>query len=86
MNVKRVLVGALDTDDIGVLGEMVHNLNLAQDVVVVLLANEFLLGDGFAGVRDAGGLVGAEMGGAELALAKLFTDGVEVLEDLGLLL
>ncbi|TQE10046.1 hypothetical protein C1H46_004336 [Malus baccata] len=73
-----VLVGALDLDDAGVLGEVVHDLNLPPDVVVVLLAEELALGDGLAGVVGAGGLVGAEVGGAELSLAQFLAHQVMV--------
>lgn len=44
-----VLEGVADADDVWVLGEVVHDLNLAPDVVVVLGAEELALWDGLAG-------------------------------------
>jgi len=67
----RVLIGAVDADDIGVVGEVVHDLDLAVDVLVVLLAKEIALGDGLARVLGAVGLVHALVGGAELPLPQL---------------
>lgn len=55
-----------------------HDLDLPPDVVVVLAAEELALGDGLAGVLGAGGLVGGEVGGAELALAELLAEVVVV--------
>ena len=40
-----VLVGAVDANDVGVLGEVVHYLNLPPYVVVVLLAEQLPLRD-----------------------------------------
>jgi len=40
-----VLVGAVDPDDVGVFGEVVHYLNLPPNVIVVLLAEKLPLGD-----------------------------------------
>lgn len=73
-----VLVGAFYAHHVGVLGEVVHDLDLPPDVVVVLAAEELALGDGLAGVLGAGGLVGGEVGGAELALAELLAEVVVV--------
>jgi len=54
-----------------VLGEVVHDLDLAVDVLVVLPAQELALGDGLARVLGAVGLAHALVGGAELPLAQL---------------
>ena len=43
-----VLVGGFDLDDMGVFGEVMHDLNLSQNVVVVFFAHQFPLWNGFA--------------------------------------
>lgn len=78
VNKHRVLVGAFDLNDAGVLGQVVHDLNLPPNVVVILGGEELTLGDGLAGVLVAGGLVGAEVRGAELALPELLAHQVMV--------
>ena len=80
VHVELVLVGALDGDHAGVAGEVVHDLDLAPHVVHVLGREQLALGDGLAGVGRARGEVGGEVGGAELALAELAAQGVEVAE------
>ena len=64
-----VLVGPLDPNHVGVLREVVHDLNLAPHILVILAAHELALGDRFAGVVGGGGFLRAEIGRAELALA-----------------
>ena len=76
VNVLRVLVGALDGDDVPVAREVVHDLDLAADVLDVLLGDELPLGYGLAGVVHPGGEVGAEVGGAELPLPELAPERV----------
>ena len=68
---ERVLVGAADADDVGVLGEVVHDLDLAVHVLVVLPAQQLALGDGLARVLGAVGLAHALVRGAELPLPTL---------------
>jgi hypothetical protein len=80
VDVELVLVGALDGDDVGVAGEVVHDLDLAAHVVDVLPGDELALGDGLAGVVDPRGELGAEEGGAELPLPELPAERVEVAE------
>jgi len=80
VDVELVLVGALDGDDVGVAGEVVHDLDLAAHVVHVLPGDELALGDGLAGVVDPRGELGAEEGGAELPLPELPAERVEVAE------
>lgn len=57
-----------------------HDLNLPPYVLIVLPAEELPLGDRFAGVKILGALVGAEVGGAELALAELLAEGIVISE------
>lgn len=61
-----------------------HDLDFTPDILVVLAAEELAFGDGFAGVIEASGFLGGEIGGAELALAELLADGVMVAESWGL--
>ena len=75
---ERVLVGAADADDVGVLGEVVHDLDLAVHVLVVLPAQQLALGDGLARVLGAVGLAHALVCGAELPLPELLADAVVV--------
>jgi hypothetical protein len=75
---ERVLVGAADADDVGVLGEMVHDLDLAPHVLVVLAAQQLALGDGLARVLGAVRLAHALVRGAELPLPQLLPDAVVV--------
>jgi len=75
---ERVLVGAADADDVGVLGEVVHDLDLAVHVLVVLPAQQLALGDGLARVLGAVGLAHALVRGAELSLPELLADAVVV--------
>uniref|UniRef100_A0A5K0Z1X1 Uncharacterized protein n=1 Tax=Nymphaea colorata TaxID=210225 RepID=A0A5K0Z1X1_9MAGN len=65
---QRVLVGAHDGDDVGVVPEVAHYLHLPPDVLVILRADELPLGNGLAGELLASDLVDAEVGGAELSL------------------
>ncbi|KAM1059948.1 hypothetical protein ACFX13_025200 [Malus domestica] len=85
MDSGGVLVGAADSDYLRVLGEVVHDLNPSPDILEVLPAEELALGDGLAGLGVSGGDFGAEVGGAELALAKDSPQRVEVGEVLGLI-
>jgi hypothetical protein len=71
-----VLVGAPELDDVAVAGEVVHDVDLAADVVGVVPAHELARGDGLAGVAAARGLVGGEVGDPELAPAQLAAEGV----------
>jgi len=80
VDVDLVLVRALDSDDVLVAREVVHDLDLAAHVVDVLLGDELALGDGLAGVVDPRGELGAEVGGAELPLPELPAERVEVAE------
>jgi hypothetical protein len=75
---EGVLVGAADADDVGVLGEVVHDLDLAPHVLVVVPAQKLALGDGLARVLGAVGLAHALVRGAELPLPQLLTDAVVV--------
>lgn len=76
MHEKVVLISPFDADNVGVLREVVHDLDLAPHILVVLPAEELALGDRFACVLGAGGLLDAEIGGAKLPLAKLLPDPV----------
>lgn len=78
VHAEGVLVGALDGDDVLVAREVVQDLDLPPHVLHVLLRDELPLGDGLAGVLGAGGELGAEVGGAELALPELAPKGIEV--------
>lgn len=60
-----------------------HYLDFSPHIVVVLLADELALGDGFAGVVLGGLLVGTEVSRTKLALAQLLAYGVMVLDVLG---
>ncbi|BAS95569.1 Os05g0585601, partial [Oryza sativa Japonica Group] len=71
-----VLVGAAQLDDVAVAGEVVHDVDLAADVVEVVGAGELAGGDGLAGVASAGGLVGGEVGHPELPPPQLPPEGV----------
>ncbi|BAT16064.1 Os12g0169950 [Oryza sativa Japonica Group] len=75
---QRVLVGAPDADDVWVLGEVVHDLDLAPHVLVVLPAQQLPLGDGLARVLAAVGLPHAQVRGPELPLPQLLPDAVVV--------
>uniref|UniRef100_J3LFY1 Uncharacterized protein n=1 Tax=Oryza brachyantha TaxID=4533 RepID=J3LFY1_ORYBR len=83
VDVLLVLVGALDGDDVPVAREVVHDLDLAADVLDVLLGDELALGYGLAGVVHPGGEVGAEVGGAELPLPELAPERVVLAEARG---
>jgi len=78
-----VLVGSDDGHDVGVAGQVVHDLDLAAHVLNVLLVDELPLGDGLAGEVLPRGLLDALVGGAELPLPELLAQGVQVLEPLG---
>ncbi|BAT12872.1 Os11g0171601, partial [Oryza sativa Japonica Group] len=75
---QRVLVGAADADDVGVLGEVVHDLDLAPHVLVVLPAQQLPLGDGLARELAAARLVHAQVRRPELPLPELLPDAVVV--------
>lgn len=60
-----------------------HYLNLSPHILVILLANQLLLWDGFAGVINAARFLSAEEGDPELPLPKFLADGVETLERRG---
>jgi hypothetical protein len=72
-----VLVRALELHDVGLAGEVVHDLHLAAHVLHVLLGGQLPLGDGLACEALPGGLVRAEAGDAELAAPELLADGVD---------
>nr|CAB3451612.1 unnamed protein product [Digitaria exilis] len=78
VDVERVLVGALDGDDAGVAGEVVHDLDLAPHVVHVLRGQQLALGDGLAGQRRARADLRAQVRGPELPLPQLATQRVEL--------
>jgi len=71
MNGIVVLIGVLQRDDIGMLRQVAHDLNLPPDILDVDGGPELLLGNGLAGKFLAGLLVRAEVGDAELAPAQL---------------
>lgn len=64
-----VLVGAFELDNVSVSSEVVHDLDLATNVLDVVAVDELAGGDGLAGELLAGLLVGDEVGNAELAAA-----------------
>lgn len=69
VDVVGVLVGGVEADEVGVVGEGGHDLDLAADVLDVYGGSELALGDGLAGEGLSGLAVGAEVGDAELAAA-----------------
>jgi hypothetical protein len=71
VDVVLVLVGAPEADDVGLAGEVVHDLHLAPDVVHVLPARQLPLRDGLARQLLPGGLVRAQVRDAELAAPQL---------------
>lgn len=66
-----------------VLRQMVHYLDFSPNIVVVLLAEEFALRDGLAGVVKACALLGAEIRRSKLALPEFLADCVIMSEVLG---
>lgn len=83
VNTDRVFIGTFDLDNMRILREMVHYLNLPANILVVIGAEKLAFWDGLAGIGVAGGLVSAEKGGSELALPQFSTQGVELCEVLG---
>lgn len=81
-----ILEGASNGDNVGVAGQVVHDLNFPADIIDVLLGDELTFGDGLTGVFDTGEFIGAKVSGAELALTKATTDMVEVMEILSMAL
>lgn len=71
-----VLEGASQLDDVPVAGEVVHDLDLATDVVHVVAVEEFAGGDGLAGQLLMGLLVGNKVGNPELTAAQLTAEAV----------
>nr|GME16673.1 HVA22-like protein E [Ipomoea batatas] len=80
VHIQSILKGTLNSHDIWVLRQVVHYLNLPPHILVILAAEELLLGNGLAGVGRARGFLRAEMSGPELALPQLLADGVELLK------
>ncbi|URD97725.1 hypothetical protein MUK42_07025 [Musa troglodytarum] len=78
VHVQRVLVGALDSDDVLVAGEVVHDLDLPPHVLHVLLRYQLPLADGLAGVVVPRGDLSAQVRGAELPLPQLPPQDVQV--------
>lgn len=72
-----VLEGASQLDDVPVAGEVVHDLDLAADVVHVVVVEELAGGDGLAGQLLMGLLVGHKVGHPELTTAQLPAKAVE---------
>jgi hypothetical protein len=72
-----VLVGALELHDVGLPGQVVHDLHLAPHVLYVFLGGQLPLGDGLAREALPGGLVRAQAGDAELATSELLAHGVD---------
>lgn len=83
VNRDRILISALDSDDVGMFRQMVHYLNLPPNIVIVLFAQKLALRDGLTGVIVASLLVSAKKSSAKLALAELLAEGVEIGEGLG---
>lgn len=83
VNRDRILISALDSDDVGMFRQMVHYLNLPPNIVIVFFAKKLALRDGLAGVIVASLLVSAKKSCAKLALAQLFAKGVEIGEGWG---
>ncbi|BAS86755.1 Os03g0788550, partial [Oryza sativa Japonica Group] len=81
-----VLVGAPDGDHVGVAGEVVHYLDLAADVLDVVVGDQLPLQDGLAGELLAGGALHAQVRRPELPLPELPPQAVLVLETLRLAL
>jgi hypothetical protein len=79
-----VLERAADGDDVGVPRQVVHDLDLAPDVLHVLVGDQLPLGDGLARVLQPRRLVHAQVRGAELPLPELPPQAVLVLEVVGL--
>jgi len=82
---KLVLIASLYSCHVGVLRQMVHDLNLPPHIIVLLLAQKFGLWDGFAGVRLSCLLVGADVGGGQVPFSQhLLPHNVVVLQVRGL--
>lgn len=75
-----VLIGTLELHDIGLAGQMVHDLDLPPDVLDVLLVDQLPLGDRLAGKLLASLLVGAQVGDPELPPAELLPNRVHRLD------
>ena len=71
-----VLVGALELHDVAVAGEVVHDLDLAPDVVDVVTVHELARCDRLARELLLRGLVGHQVRHAELPAAQLAPEGV----------
>jgi hypothetical protein len=71
-----VFIRALELHNVGLPGQVVHDLDLPPYVLNVLLVHKLSLGYGLASKLLARHLVGAKMGDPELAPAKLFSDRV----------
>jgi len=66
---KLVLVASLHPCDVGVIRQMVQDLNLPPHIIVIFFA-QLLLWDGFAGVSLPCLLVGADVGGAQAPFSQ----------------
>ena len=84
MHKHGVLIGSPDPHHIWVLRQVVHYLNLPPHIIIVLLAEELPLWDGFAGIVVARGLVCAQKCCPKLPLTQLLTYGVQGSQVLGL--
>lgn len=80
VDVVGVLVGGVEADEVGVVGQGGHDLDLAADVLDVYGSAELALGDGLAGEGLSGLAVGAEERDAELAAAELSAEDILVAE------
>lgn len=82
---KLVLIDSLYPCHIGLLRQMVHDLNLPPHIITLLLAQELGLWDGFAGVTLPCLLVGAEVGGGQVPFSQhLLPHNVVLLQVRGL--
>jgi hypothetical protein len=84
MHVFGVLVRTLYTDNVGVFRQVMHYLDLSQNVVVIFLTKELPFGYGFAGKLLTCLFMGTEESGSELALSKDLTKKVIVFNVFGL--
>lgn len=80
MNGIVVLIGVLQGDDIGMLRQVAHDLNLPPHILDVDGGPQLLLGNGLAGKLLAALLVRAEVRDAELAPAQLAAQQVAGLD------
>jgi hypothetical protein len=65
---------------------MVHDFNLATHILELFLRDELALGDALAGVLETCGNFSAQVGDAELALAKLAAERIKIFQVFALVL